>query len=287
MILTLSGCLGPAKFDASNKTTIEESSKLIVAKMPENEREDYQKAFMYFSIGGSEGFKSMMKKAFNEEASEKDFLENLKVLNGLTGPEIIAKHKVMLEEERKKEEQLKVERAQIKTLESEAKALLSKNKFLEAIDKYNALSEIPAAKLEAEKEIEKTRQAMEEFTVKMNYIDKIEITEFTAKRIDTYLKKDVPAVRVSLKNNGDRSLDEVKVIVYFQDKNDTTIYEKAYHPVLASSWTDKPPLKAGYVKEMAKDKYYTLDVPLTDWEEGKATIKVADIEFTDSKNAQI
>ena len=50
-------------------------------------------------------------------------------------------------------------------------------------------------------------------------MDKVEITEFLAQRIDTYLKKDIPAVRISLKNKGDRSLDKVKVVVYFKDKD--------------------------------------------------------------------
>jgi len=88
---------------------------------------------------------------------------------------------------------------------------------------------------------------MNEFTEKMNYLDKVLITEFSAKRINTYSKKSVPAVRISLKNNGDRSLDKVKVVVYFQDRNGNTIFEEDYHPVLVSKYSfgsDNKPLKS-------------------------------------------
>src|SRR5690625_3737205 len=124
---------------------------------------------------------------------------------------------------------------------------------------------------------------MEELTEKMNYMDKVEITEFVAQRIDTYRQKDVPAVRISLKNNGDRSLDKVKVVVYFKDKDGNTIFEEDYHPVLVSKYSfsgDNKPLKPGYVKEMPKGKYYTLESALSDWQEGEATAQVVDIEFT-------
>ncbi|MDP2505424.1 hypothetical protein [Oceanobacter sp. 3_MG-2023] len=62
------------------------------------------------------------------------------------------------------------------------------------------------------------------------------------------------------------------------------IYEEDYLPVLVSKYSygnDNKPLKPGYVKEMDKDKYYTLDSALSDWAEGKAVAKVVDIEFAE------
>ena len=124
-----------------------------------------------------------------------------------------------LEEKEAKEAKAREERDTVRQLSDEAKALLESKRFEEALAKYHALSEIESAKELAMDGIKDTRTALKAFTEKMEYIDKVAITEFEAKRIDTYSDEDVPAIRVSLKNKGDRSLDKVKVIVYFQNKN--------------------------------------------------------------------
>jgi hypothetical protein len=289
LIVLLTGCFGPDKFDASSEATIKESTQKIVSALPEAKRDEFTKALMYFTMGGSDGFKSMMGAAFSGKSAkvsnEATIAANLQKINGLNGEQILEKYKVNLEEDRIKREKKEAERKKVKALKNEAQELLDSNKFKEAIAKYKALSEISSGVEAAETGIEKTTKAMNEFTEKMNYIDKVTITEFSAKRIDTYSKKSVPAVRISLKNNGDRSLDKVKVVVYFQDKNGNTIFEEDYHPVLVSKYSfgnDNKPLKSGYVKEMEKGKYYTLDSALTDWVEGKSVAKVVDVEFSKS-----
>ena len=285
LIVLLTGCFGPATFDASTDVTIKESAKKIIDDLPENQRDDFQKAMMYFTMGGSDGFKSMMGAAFaGKEQDEVPLTVNLKTIDGLTGLEILDKHKASVEADRIKREKEKVEREKVNALKKEAEALLGSQQFQEAIAKYNALSEISSGVEAAEIGIQNTNKAMSEFTEKMNYIGEIEITEFTAKRIDTYSKKGVPAVRISLKNNGNRSLDKVKVVVYFQNESGQTIFEEAYHPINVSpySFGDNKALKAGYIKEMEADKYYTLDSNLSEWVDGKATAKIVDIEFSES-----
>lgn len=288
-IVLLTGCFGPDKFDASSEATIKESTQKIVSALPEAKHDEFTKALMYFSMGGADGFKSMMGAAFSgksaKASNEATIAANLQKINGLNGEQILEKYKVNLEEDRVKRDKKEAERKKVKALKNEAQELLDSNKFKEAIAKYKALSEISSGVEAAETGIEKTTKAMNEFTEKMNYIDKVTITEFSAERIDTYSKKSVPAVRISLKNNGDRSLDKVKVIVYFQDKNGSTIFEEDYHPVLVSKYSfgnDNKPLKPGYVKEMEKGIYYTLDSALTDWVEGKSVAKVVDVEFSKS-----
>jgi len=287
LVLVLSGCFGPAKFDSSSEASIKESTKKIVESLPESNHEEFQKALMYFSIGGEGGLKAIMGAAFSGKSpdvtNEAMFAANLKAIDGLTGEEILNKYRLNIEQDRIKREKEEAERKKVTALKKEAEKLLDSNNFEEALAKYKALSEISSGVEAAETGIEKTTKAMEEFTEKMNYMDKVEITEFVAQRIDTYLKKDVPAVRISLKNNGDRSLDKVKVVVYFKDKGGNTIFEEDYHPVLVSKYSfsgDNKPLKPGYVKEMEKGKYYTLESALSDWQEGEATAKVVDIEFT-------
>jgi len=286
-VLVLAGCFGPATFDASSEATVKESTKKVAGELQESQREELKKALMYFTVGGESGFKSMIEVAFTGKSSdattEAMLTVNLKVINGLTGEQIIEKYRASLQQDSMKREKEEAEREKVSGLKKEAQELLISNKFEEALAKYQAMSEISSGVEAAEVGIEKTTKAMGVFTEKMNYMDKVQITEFLAQRIDTYSKKGIPAVRVSLKNKGDRSLDKVKVVVYFKDKVGDTIYEEDFHPVLVSKYSfsgDNKPLKPGYVKEMEKGKYYTLESALSDWQEGKAIAKVVDIEFT-------
>lgn len=293
-VLMLTGCFGPAKFDSSSDSSIKESTTKIVESLPEADIDEFKKALVYFSIGGEGGFKAMMGAAFagksSDATNEAMLAANLKAIDGLTGEQILEKYRSNIEKDRIKREKEEAERKKedeerkrVSALKQEAQDLLDSNKFEEALSKYKSLSEISSGVEAAEIGIEKTTKAMEQFTEKMNYLEKIDITEFQAKRIHTYLKKGIPAVRISLKNTGDRSLDKVKVVVYFKDKDDNTIYEEDFHPVLVSRYSfsgDNKPLKPGYVKEMEKDKYYTLESALSDWKEGKAIAKVVDIEFS-------
>ncbi|WP_419307277.1 DUF6694 family lipoprotein [Chromohalobacter israelensis] len=287
LILVLSGCFGPAKFDSSSEASIKESTRKVVESLPETSREEFKKALMYFYIGGDGGLKAMMGAAFSgkssDATSEAMLAANLKEIDGLTGEQILEKYRSSLKKDKIKREKEEAERQKITSLKKEAQELLDSNKFEEALSKYKALGEISSGVGAAEVGIEKTTKAMKEFTEKMNYMDKVVITEFLSQRIDTYLKQEVPAVRVSLKNKGNRSLDKVKVVVYFKDKDGSTIFEEHFYPVLVSKYSlsgDDKPLKPGYVQEMEKGKYYTLESALSDWQEGKATAKVVDIEFT-------
>jgi hypothetical protein len=284
MLLSLTGCFGPAQFDATDGSTIKESTNLISQSLTEEQREKFKKAIMYFSIGGQEGFKSMMAGAFKGEAKpdpELTISVNLKSLHDLTGEEILAKYAESLAEDKRRAE----EREKVNSLFKEADKLLKDKKFEESIAKYKAISEIPSGVEKAEKGLMKAQQEMKDFAEKMTYIEQIEVTEFIAKRIDTYSSKGVPAVRIGLKNNGDKSLDRVKVVIYFHDADGKTIFEEDYSPVLVSKYSfggDNKPLKPGYVKEMKKDSYYTLKSNLSEWAEGQATIKIVDIEFSES-----
>lgn len=127
-------------------------------------------------------------------------------------------------------------------------------------------------KLEREQQIEKE---------KIEYMqDKISIFEFEATRIDTYLDKNIPAVRFAIKNNGDKSLDEVKVTVFFYDRDDMPIYEKSFYPVLVNSYSSSDsPLKPNYIKREKEGSYFTIDELGAEWT-GKADIVVSEIEFS-------
>lgn len=294
-IVSLSGCFGPATFDASSQASIEESTQKLSETLTPEQSEEFEKALLYFTIGGADGFKAMMGAAFSGNTSsvpsEEVLTNNLKIIDGLTSEQILEKYRTRLEQDRvqreideAEREKEKAEREKVSSLKQEAKKLLNSNKFQEALSTYKALSELTAGVDAAEQGISETTKAMEDFAEKMAYLEKVEITEFVAKRISTYSKKETPAVRISLKNTGDRSLDRVKVVVYFNDKNGKTIFEEDYYPVNVRSISlsgNNKPLKPGYVKEMDKDRYYTIDSPLSDWEDGNAVAKVVDLDFTE------
>lgn len=287
-VVFLTGCLGPAKFDASNEASIKESVQKISAGLSEEKREDLKKAIMFYSVGGEKGISSMMKDAFSGKAPttnvELTITINLKSIDGLTGDQIIDKYKSDIERQRLKREKEEEERNKLSAIEKEARDLLKSRKFEDALDKFKSMGEIPSGVESGKKGVEETTKAMESFSEKMRYIDKIEITDFVAKRIDTYLNKNTPAVRISLKNKGDRTLREVKVVVYFQDKDGKTIFEDDFYPVLVSQYRtsgDNKPLKPGYVREMESGKYFTIESALSEWKEGKAVAKIVDLEFAD------
>jgi tetratricopeptide (TPR) repeat protein len=307
LTIILSGCLGEKTFDASSETSIKKSTKAIQEALPKEKIEDFNKAMMYFFVGGENGFKTMMGAAFlgESDAVRDNFAGNLKVIDGLTGEQIIEKHKKIVAEQKavseleneaenflenkkfqealeKYEEIGKIpygvgsseagikntkkamQEFAVSELENEAKNFLENKKFQEALEKYEEIGKIPYGAGSSEAGIKNTKKAMQEFTEKMGYIDNVEITEFTAKRIDTYTENGIPAVRISLKNKGDRSLDMVKVIIYFQDKGGQTIFEEHFTPVLVSDYSfsdNNKPLKPGYVYEMEMDKF--LRAPLT------------------------
>lgn len=288
----LVGCFGEPTFDAKNESTIKESSQKMAESMTQDEKQEFGKAILYFSIGGSGGFENMMRASLNNasDAADNMIAINIKSIDGMTAKEIITKYKTHIEKDRiEKEKRVAekakkdAERAEMRKLKKEAKQLLESNEFEAALVKYEALFNYKDGVDAAKKGMAETNEAMKSFNEKMSYLDNVKITEFVAQRIDTYLKKDTPAVRISLKNVGDRSLDKVKVVVYFHDKDGNTIFEKEYYPVLVSKYnygSDNKPLKAGYIKEMEKDKFYTLDSALSEWDEGKATAKIIDIEFS-------
>lgn len=102
--------------------------------------------------------------------------------------------------------------------------------------------------------------------------------------MDTYSDDNVPAVRIGIQNAGDRSLDRVEATVYFKNASDQTIFEKTYAVISDSAYVmdthRRAPLKPGYVSEMGSDKYLTIDSTLSQWEEGNASIKITNLEFT-------
>ena len=130
-------------------------------------------------------------------------------------------------------------------------------------------------------ELQKAEAALPEENVKQDYIAKVKLYDFEATRINTYTNKNVPAVRFSIKNEGERTLNKVEVTVYFKDANGSVIFEEDYYPVLVSEYSlsDNKPLKPNYIKRQAEGTYYTIEQLGPEWKTGAAEAVVTDIEF--------
>jgi hypothetical protein len=280
LIITLSGCFGPATLDTTSRESIQTSTEKLKVALPTEKQKTFSKAIRYFAVGGESGARALLKSAFGNKDSttnpDEAFLNNLNVLSGKTADEILTLYGAKLATAKAAQ----AEREEVSKLSKKASKFIASNKFQEALTIYQGMSNLQSGIEPAKKGIKSTEEAMQSFTEKVNYIAKIDIIEFNTTRIDTYLGKALPAVRIGLKNNGERDLDKIKVTVFFQDSKGNNIHEKDFFPVLVSKYSNKKPLKAGYVYEMKKDQYNIVESPLSSWEEGKATIKIIDVEFS-------
>jgi hypothetical protein len=116
---------------------------------------------------------------------------------------------------------------------------------------------------------------------KADYIaTRLELYDVSAKYTDSFLDKHVPGVFFKIRNNGDRTLDLIRVIAYFKDRSGKTIAEESYVPVNAHSFVaDSKPLKPHYVWQVESGKFYAAKSVPSEWEEGQVDVVISDIEF--------
>ncbi|WP_065085995.1 hypothetical protein [Pseudomonas sp. AU12215] len=117
-----------------------------------------------------------------------------------------------------------------------------------------------------------------------NYIDqKLELYGFKAARYSSVLDGKVPGVEFKIRNRGGRSLDRVKVVVYFKDAQGVTIAEESFTPVLVSEYNfsgDSKPLKPGYIWQLDQGQFYTAKSVPSEWKEGAAEAKITQVQFS-------
>lgn len=297
--LMLTGCFGEPTFNSTNEKTISESALEMTKSMTEPEKKEFAQAVIYFTVGGADGFRNAMR-AIGSPSGVTTALINIHSIDGLTASEIIDKHKAYTEkdrvnaerraaerrknevelerlaaEQRRNKAKLDAELDEVLKIQEEAMALLKSNQFEKAIAKYESLSNYSIGVESSKSGITEAKNAMKLFEEKMNYLKNVQITEFVAERKDQDDKKSEIQVQISLKNAGERSLDDVKVMVYFKDESGNIISEEDFFPIER----DKP-LKPGYVKGMS-GYYYLLHYDIPGWITGNATAKVVDVTFTE------
>tara|TARA_X000000950_G_scaffold18984_1_gene20551 strand:- start:406 stop:1503 length:1098 start_codon:yes stop_codon:yes gene_type:complete len=180
--------------------------------------------------------------------------------------------------------QKRINKEKINELLKIASSLYKEKKYSESINTYKKILNIDDSNEKALSSMKKIEDKLAEEKIKQDYLNKIEIFEFIAKRIDTYSRNNIPAVRFAIRNNGDRSLDRVEVTVYFYDANDNAIFEKTYLPVLVTSYGlyGDSPLKPNYIKRKKENEYYTIDELGPEWL-GKADAIVSDFKFSEEE----
>lgn len=111
--------------------------------------------------------------------------------------------------------------------------------------------------------------------------DHLKVYNLEARYFDSLLDGRVPGVDFKIKNNGDRTLNEVKVKVVFYDDQDKPIGEEEYYPVLVSSSGigDNTPLRPNYIWQQESGQFYSAKSVPSEWKTGKVSATVTDIEF--------
>jgi len=112
----------------------------------------------------------------------------------------------------------------------------------------------------------------------------LELYDVNATYKDAVLSGRVPGVLFKLRNNGDRSLDRVQITVYFKDADNNIIAEEQYTPVLVTEYNfsgDNQPLKAGYIWQNEKGKFYAAKRVPSEWQEGNVDARITEIRFTE------
>lgn len=281
------------EFEMIAKTFAEKSSYKIIGIEKEKE---HAKAVVELTVPDGEKMAgelmaSLFSKMFDEDFDEKEMASMLEEkykdkeipMTTETDTMNLVKDedgwKVYLNWKAEKLEKEKKEK--IENLLSEAEQLKKEKKLNGAIQKYEQVLELDSKMVDAIEGIEETNNEIAILKEKQDYIDNVKLYDLRARYYDTYFDGKVPGVTFKLKNNGNRTLREVEVTVYFKDANGAIIFEEDYHPVLISeySFNDSKPLKPNYVWSMGKDKFYKAESVSNEWKAGAVSAKITDIEF--------
>ena len=124
-----------------------------------------------------------------------------------------------------------------------------------------------------------------EEAVKLRYINEsLELYDISARYMDSLIDGRVAGVLFKLRNNGQETLNRVKVTVYFKDEKGTVITEEDYTPVFVSEYSlsgNNKPLKPGYVWQIEKGKFYSAKSVPSEWKEGSISASITEIAFAE------
>lgn len=115
-------------------------------------------------------------------------------------------------------------------------------------------------------------------TPEEEYIDQyIEITNYHVGMKSGYRGKEPGISDVSIKNNGDKNINELTITVYFQDENGKNIAEDSF--MFIGGFWGGDTLKANYSWKMENNKYYEFSNLADEVDISRNTVKVTEIKF--------
>ncbi len=180
-----------------------------------------------------------------------------------------------------REEIAKIEAdSKISSLIKEARELERKKDYAQASTKVVSALNIDPTNEDAVEYSAKLEEIIAKEKAIQDYIPNVEIIDFNARYFDSYSYGKVPGVQFGVKNNGNKSLKRVEIIVYFYDDNGNAIYEENYVPISEYSYDGLSELKPNYIERMEKDKFYRVKGLGAEWS-GKANAVISEIEFSE------
>ena len=187
------------------------------------------------------------------------------------------------EELKNKKAELERKKAEkISQLLLEAKQLRKDKKLSNAVSKYKEILVLNGKMVEAKEAIQETKKEINAIKEKQKYLKKIKLYDLKAKMYSSYLDGKIPGVEFKIKNNGNRTLKEVEVTIYFKNSKGTVIAEEQYYPVLITKYSyrkNNKPLKPNYIWQQEKGHFYAADSVPSEWKIGSVSANITNIEF--------
>lgn len=158
---------------------------------------------------------------------------------------------------------------QMKKAEAERKVNEAKQELNEAMDNLQNLK--PNSNNNGISNTTPTSTEKQDYINNSFVLENAVVEEFTS-----YSGKEWGLTKIQVKNNGEKTVTEFQITVYFQNEDGKDIAEDSF-------WIDdviiKTPIKQNYSWKQEKDRYYTFDNLTSEVNPAKHTIKVTDLKF--------
>ena len=113
--------------------------------------------------------------------------------------------------------------------------------------------------------------------------DHMRLYDLRATYRESMLDGRVPGVTFKIKNEGNRTLHRVTVLVVFKDAQGNSIAEEEFNPVIYSpdGISQDRPLRPGYIWQNEIGRFYMARHVPSEWQSGAAEGRITEIEFGD------
>lgn len=267
--LFLTACGGP-KIDASSEEAFNQSAQKIVETITDKkEKREFLKALSFYSSGEGN---------FDVADDDKNFLDNIKAVDGLDASDIISNYN----KDKEKAKEIRDIKDDYNKAEIEADKLSKNFEFDKAEAKVKDFAKHKFLNKKVEKYVADLATKKADHELALKYVSKVEISDFKAKKEEGFTGTMYPAVYFKLKNLGDKSLDKVTVRVHYLDDNGKELLFDDYEIVDATKkYGDATtPLKPGYVQTPKNNSFERGSAISDDWKETNVKYEVVNVEFS-------